>query len=102
MPVSGGSRHRFSPAHVARDAAGVPHATLGIRALEAVAPGLLHRVEAGDTLETLAFAYLGASEEWWRIADCNPVACVFGLTPGSTVVIPGETASGTVVRTRSF
>lgn len=105
MPVSASSRHRFAPAHVARDAAGVAHPTLGIRHVAPAGPdtlGLVHRVEARDTLETLAFTYLGSSEEWWRIADVNPPAFALGLRPGSTVLIPTDTTQGTVVRTRPF
>jgi hypothetical protein len=56
MPVTPSSRHRLTPAHLARDAAGVPHPTIGIRHVTVAAPGgMLHRVQAGDTLESLAF-----------------------------------------------
>ena len=40
---------------------------------------MLHLVQAGDTLESLAFEYLGASDAWWRIADVNPAEFVFAL-----------------------
>jgi nucleoid-associated protein YgaU len=103
MPITPSSRHRLTPVHVARDAAGVPHPTIGIRhvAPPADATGMLHRVQAGDTLESLAAQYLGASDLWWRIADVNTRELAFALRPGATVRIP-TSAAGTIVRTRSF
>lgn len=44
-----------------------------------------HRVEAGDRLDRLAAAYLGDSEQAWRICDANAV-----LAPGELLARVGQ------------
>ncbi len=36
-----------------------------------------HRVEQGDRLDNVTFKYLGDPEQYWRVADANPI-----LRPG--------------------
>jgi len=44
-----------------------------------------HVVAAGDRPDLLAFRYLGDAEQWWRIADANPV-----LHPDELTATPGR------------
>jgi hypothetical protein len=48
-----------------------------------------HVVAAGDRPDLLAFTFLGDAEQWWRIADANPVLDPRELTarPGSAIRI---------------
>ncbi|GAA1382109.1 hypothetical protein GCM10009639_00820 [Kitasatospora putterlickiae] len=52
-----------------------------------------HTVSAGDRLDLLAHRYLGSADQWWRIADANPVVDPRELTatPGRriTIALPG-------------
>ncbi|MEU8925681.1 LysM domain-containing protein [Kitasatospora sp. NPDC048545] len=52
-----------------------------------------HTVSAGDRLDLLADRYLGSADQWWRIADANPVVDPRELTatPGQriTIALPG-------------
>ncbi len=98
------SRYRSLPTYTALDAKGVPHPTVAMRLVPdpGTPAGLIHTVVVGDTLETLAFAYLGSSEAWWRIADANPQSFPFVPDPGTQVVIPIDSGAGLVVRTRPF
>ena len=105
MAVSLTSRYRSLQAQPAPDAAGVPRPAIPAR----LPPGpssdstpYLHTVVAGETIETLAYRYLGSSEAWWEIADANPGVFPTELQPGTVVVIPTGANPGLVVRTRSF
>ncbi|HXQ45346.1 MAG TPA: LysM domain-containing protein [Caulobacteraceae bacterium] len=49
---------------------------------------LLHVVAAGETLGSLAYAYYGREDLWWRIADANPGRYALDWSPGDTLVIP--------------
>jgi hypothetical protein len=44
-----------------------------------------HVVVDGDRPDLLAFRYLGSADQWWRIADANPV-----LDPGELTGTPGR------------
>ncbi|WP_406835055.1 LysM peptidoglycan-binding domain-containing protein [Streptomyces sp. AHU1] len=44
-----------------------------------------HTVSAGDRLDLLAHRYLGSADQWWQIADANPV-----LDPGDLTRTPGR------------
>jgi hypothetical protein len=44
-----------------------------------------HVVSTGDRPDLLAFRYLGAADQWWRIADANPV-----LDPRELTATPGR------------
>lgn len=52
-----------------------------------------HTVSAGDRPDLLAYRYLGSADQWWQIADANPVVDPRELTatPGRriTVALPG-------------
>jgi len=58
-----------------------------------------HVVVQGDRPDLLAFRYLGDAEQWWRIADANPVLDPRELTatPGRRVriTLPQEVPGGT-------
>jgi hypothetical protein len=105
MPV--GPTSRYSPLAVGLepDAAGVAHPAIPARPLPAADPAAttyFHTVVAGETLELLAFRYLGSSGAWWMIADANPATFPLDLAPGTVVAIPTDASPGRVERTRSF
>ena len=104
MPLALTSRYQSLPVYTAQDAGGVAHPTVAMRLVpDPGAPaGLIHTVVAGDTLETLAFTYLGSSDAWWRIADANPQGFPFVPDPGTQIAIPLDSGAGLVVRTRPF
>ncbi|MCW2811620.1 MAG: hypothetical protein JWP61_2078 [Friedmanniella sp.] len=59
-------------------------------------PGLVHRVQEGDDLWSLATRYLGNGLEWRRIAAANPARLSGGpdrLEPGWELLIPGARGS---------
>jgi hypothetical protein len=45
-----------------------------------------HTVSAGDRPDLLAARYLGSAQQWWQIADANPV-----LDPRELTAEPGRT-----------
>lgn len=57
---------------------------------------ILHVVEAGDTIESLAYRLYGDPMRWWEIADLNPqlISSYSGdktftrLKPGDTIRVP--------------
>jgi nucleoid-associated protein YgaU len=110
MPLSLTSRYTSLPTYAAPDAKGVSHPTVAIRLVPEPGtpstPGtptaLIHTVVAGETLETLAFTYLGSSEAWWQIADANPASFPFVPDPGTQIAIPIQANPGQVQRTRPF
>ncbi|MFF7454605.1 hypothetical protein [Kitasatospora sp. NPDC008115] len=53
------------------------------------APLAEHVVGTGDRLDLLAHHYLGSADQWWRIADANPVLDPRELTatPGRRIII---------------
>src|SRR5437588_660710 len=104
MPLSFTSRYRSLPTYTALDAEGMAHPTVAMRLVPdpGTPVGLIHTVVVGDTLETLAFTYLGSSDAWWRIADANSRIFPFVPDPGSQIVIPTNSDAGRVARTRPF
>ncbi|MFB7122949.1 hypothetical protein [Kitasatospora sp. NPDC056273] len=60
---------------------------------EGLTPLAEHTVSAGDRPDLLAYRYLGSADQWWRIADANPVLDPRELTatPGRriTIALPG-------------
>ncbi|MFF5125867.1 hypothetical protein ACFY41_02840 [Streptomyces syringium] len=44
-----------------------------------------HTVSVGDRADLLAYRYLGSAEQWWQIADANPV-----VDPGELTRTPGR------------
>lgn len=63
-----------------------------------------HTVSEGERPDLLAQRYLGAPDQWWQIADVNPVLDPHELTaePGRTidVPLPGGFPAGTGTGTR--
>ncbi len=105
MPVDARSRYRALPVIVEPDASGVPHAAIPARPVPPPDPEatlFFHTVVAGETIELLAWRYLGSSEAWWMIADANPTAFPGTLEPGTAIVIPTGASPGRVERTRTF
>ena len=105
MPVGPSSRYRLLPVGLEPDAAGVPHPAIPARPLPPPDPSstpYFHTVAAGETIELLAFRYLGSSSAWWMVADANPAAFPLDLKPGTVLAIPTDASPGRVERTRSF
>jgi hypothetical protein len=104
MPVNQTSRYRALSPYVVR-LGGEPTATIPARLVpgpEPVETPYYHTVIAGETIESLAWRYLGSSEAWWQIADVNEMRFPTDLLPASLVVIPTGAAPGQVIRTRTF
>ena len=60
-----------------------------------------HVLVQGESLESLAAAYYGRSELWWRIADANPQRrCAFDFVPGDVILIPPPESAFKVARRR--
>jgi nucleoid-associated protein YgaU len=105
MPVGPASRYRLLPVALEPDAAGVEHPAIPARPVPPADPAssrYLHTVVAGETIELLAFTYLGSSSAWWLIADANPAVFPLDLAPGTVLAIPTDATPGLVQRTRSF
>src|SRR3954470_18745818 len=49
-----------------------------------------HVVEAGETLDNIAFAELGLAAAWRRIADLNHIYDPLGLKPGTILIVDPE------------
>ncbi|MGP3999969.1 hypothetical protein [Streptomyces sp. 8N706] len=49
-----------------------------------------HTVSTGERPDLLGHRYLGSADQWWRIADANPVLDPAELTaePGRTIGVP--------------
>ncbi len=104
MTTSPTSRYRDLPPYQAPGADGSVHATVPARLVPAMSDGTpyLHTVLAGETVESLAYRYLGSSTAWWQIADANPAVFPAVLVPGTVLAIPTGRTQGATVRTRSF
>lgn len=103
MPVSSRSRYQGQTPHEAPGANNEKHATIGIRALpELTDPTRKHVVTGAETLESIAWRYLGSSDGWWRIADTGPLIFPLDLRPGDVVAIPFSSNPGRIVRDRRF
>jgi nucleoid-associated protein YgaU len=105
MAVGPTSRYRLLPVGLEPDAAGAWHPALPARPVPTADPTAtpyFHTVVAGETIELLAFRYLGSSAAWWMIADANPAAFPLDLVPGTVLAIPTDVSPGRVERTRSF
>src|SRR5712691_4752137 len=105
MPVGLTSRYRPLPVILEPDAAGALHAAIPARprpAPDPLATPYFHTAVAGETIELLAWRYLGSCEAWWMIADANPAIFPLSIEPGTVIVIPTDASLGRVERTRSF
>jgi hypothetical protein len=47
-----------------------------------------HRVTGMEDIEYLAWRFGGSSEDWWRVADGNPLAFPLDLRPGDALIVP--------------
>ena len=103
MPVTSRSRYFNHPVHRVRDASGEEHEALSIRPAPAP-PGpsgvTQHLVSGLESIEYLAWRYFGSSDNWWRIADANPLRFPLDFHPGAKVAIPAAADVGRVQRTR--
>ncbi len=104
MPVALNSRYHGVPVYDAADAGGAVHPTIGMRpAPPGPAAALYQHIVVGDqSLEYLAWRYLGSSQAWWRIADANPLVFPLDLPSGARVAIPSAGEVGRVERSRRF
>lgn len=105
MPAGLRSRYATLPVAQAPDAAGMPRAMLPIRPPAPIDPSLArfhHRVTGVETLEYLAWRYQGTSQDWWRIADANPLRFPLDWRPGDTVDVVATSTPGMIVRDRRF
>jgi hypothetical protein len=102
--LSPGSRYGGLTTYVAPASDGAARPTVAARPVPPPTSqtSYLHTLIAGESLESLAYRFLGSSELWWQIADANPVAFPSELAPGALVAIPTGQSAGLVVRTRTF
>ena len=103
MPVTSRSRYFNHPVHRVRDASGEEHEAISIRPAP---PGpssgaTQHLVSGLESIEYLAWRYFGSSDNWWRIADANPLRFPLDLFPGAKVSIPATADVGRIQRTRT-
>lgn len=104
MAIPLNSRYCGSATYDAPAADGSRHPTVPARPLPPGPDGssFLYTVVAGDTLDELAFRFLGSSQAWWQIADANPTMFPLDLVPGTQLALPTGRSAGLVVRSRSF
>ena len=104
MTVSITSRYRGLDVFNAPTPTG-PRATVAIRRYApppAAVVDYQHRVTGVETVEYLSWRFYGNSEQWWRIADANPVRFPLDLRPGSALAVPTTEQSGRTGRDRIF
>ena len=54
-----------------------------------VPPGsFIHVIIGGETLDQIALRYYAREDQWWRIADANPIRHPSDWRAGDAVVIP--------------
>lgn len=97
MPVPITSRYRPLGVIEAPDAVGASHPTVPIRRYERVAetpPRYQHRVTGAEDIDYLAWRVYGSAEEWWRLADANPLRFPLDLRPGDALAIPDREDAG--------
>ncbi|VTU31862.1 FecR protein [Variovorax sp. SRS16] len=63
---------------------------LSLAAAQAPQPGLVHRVQSGDTLYELAERYTGRADHWPRLQRLNAIADPRRIAPGTPVRIPAD------------
>src|SRR5689334_5323592 len=105
MPLSPRSRYSQQPVFTATDTNGKPRPTVAMRLVPPPPTGaetFRHTITGVQTVEYLASRYLNRSEDWWQIADANPVFFPLDLTTGEALVIPSGDDAGRVVRDRRF
>lgn len=92
MAIHSGSRYIRTPvANVLDNKRGLLP-TFGRRKTLTIPPGaeiITHRVIQGDTIDHIAYRYLGDSNLWWVIMDVNPeVLRPWDIKIGDILVIP--------------
>lgn len=104
MPVSSTSRYQGMPVYTVDDPRRGQVATVGIRETTPVTGDALfrHAITGVETIESLAQRFYGASDEWWRIAEANPLVFPLDLRAGFGLAIPGIDDVGRIDRTRRF
>ncbi|MFE3864936.1 peptidase M23 [Streptomyces goshikiensis] len=55
----------------------------------------VHVVRRGDALELIAYQVYGSADYWRLIADANPGTDAACLVPGTHLLLPGDTVTGT-------
>ena len=105
MAVAINSRYRTLGVIEAPGADGVLRPTVPIRRFDpssAPAATYQHLVSGAEDIEYLAWRFIGNGEEWWRIADENPLAFPLDLRPGARVYLPTGPRPATASRGRTF
>src|SRR4051794_1302632 len=105
MPVDLRSRYAALPVAQAPDASGTLRSMLPIRRFQPPDPAVAryhHRVTGTETLEYLMWRYQGSSDQWWRLADANPLRFPLDWRPGDTVDVLATATPGLIVRDRRF
>lgn len=90
MPIFEDSRYEVEPITPVMGSDGVFRATITpLLGPTELGDYTVHRVVAGDRLDTLAENAYGDAEFWWRIADANPqLEYPDTLVPGQLLAIP--------------
>jgi hypothetical protein len=91
MTLAMNSRYRALGVIQAPGTDGVLRPTVPILRHERSAPAATlyrHRVTGLEDLEYLAWRFSASSEDWWRIADANPLAFPLDLRPGNALNLP--------------
>jgi hypothetical protein len=105
MTVAINSRYRALGVIDAPGADGVVRPTVPIRRLTPPPPPparYRHLVTGVEDIEYLAWRFVGNGEDWWRIADDNPLAFPLDLRPGDRVDLPRSGRPPTEGRGRTF
>lgn len=92
MAVFEGSRYEGLPYIGIRYPSGITKRFLGARRPlsrnDIVGEFDVHRVEAGEVLDLLAYQYYGDENLWHLIAEVNDLFFAYDLTPGMELIIP--------------
>jgi hypothetical protein len=105
MPVSARSRYAGRTTMQAPDASGTPRTLLPIRRHVPPSPAAAryaHQLTGAETLEYVAWRTQGLSDEWWRLADGNPLRFPLDWHAGERVEVVSLGAPGLITRDRRF
>ena len=105
MPVSARSRYARQTTQQAPDASGTPRTLLPIRRHvppSTLAPRYTYRLTGTETLEYVAWRTQGSSDDWWRLADGNPLRFPLDWRSGEHVDVVSLGSPGLIQRDRRF
>ncbi len=104
MTVSPGSRQAQLPVMEVTGPDGLPRRVSGLRLVRPDPAGRLaeHVVIEGETIDFLAYRYLGDERLWPAILDANPLIHPFDIRPGLVLSIPLPAGPTRASRARRF